>query len=382
MTRRFAIFTGSRADWGLLSMLARRLAADPAASVTVIATGQHIGPRGTLAAVAEDGPWPVRTVDMGLEGDNRAQISTAMGRLQIGLTPLLEEIAPDLLVILGDRYEALTAATAATVLAIPIAHIAGGDITEGAFDDAIRHAITKLSHLHFVTNADARRRLIAMGEDPAQVILSGSPGIDRLFAEPAMTREAFFARVGLVPRRHNVVATFHPVTLSATSMSQLVAMLDALATFSDELGIIFTGVNADPGYAAADQAITAFCAARGNAVQHGTLGSHVYANALRHCDAVIGNSSSGLYEAPTFAIPTVNIGDRQQGRLRASSVIDAPGEAPAIVAAIRRALSMDCAGTVNPYGDGQASRRIAEAIMAVPDPRQLLRKRFHERAGA
>lgn len=361
-------------------MPARQLAAFPAVTITIVATGQHISALETLAAVAQDGDWTVRWVDMALEGDSRVQICEAMARLQGGLASLLREIAPDLIVILGDRYEALTAATTATMLAVPIVHIAGGDITEGAFDDAIRHAVTKLSHLHFVTNADARRRLIAMGEDPARVILSGSPGIDRLFAETGLPREAFFARVGLAPRRANVVATFHPVTLATDSLDQLTAMLEALASFGDTLGIIFTGVNADPGFAAADRAITEFCAARANTVQHATLGSHLYANALRHCDAVIGNSSSGLYEAPTFAIPTVNVGDRQQGRLKAGSVIDVPGETGAIIAAIKQALAMECAGVVNPYGDGQASRRIAEAIMAFAEPRQLLRKRFHEGA--
>jgi UDP-hydrolysing UDP-N-acetyl-D-glucosamine 2-epimerase len=378
VTRRIAIFTGSRADWGLLSMPARRLAARADMAVTIIATGQHSGPEGTAATIEHDGFDNITLIDMQLTGDTRAELSHSMAQLQHGLTTHLSKLRPDLLVLLGDRYEILTAATVATMMALPIAHIAGGDLTEGAMDDAIRHAVTKLSHLHFVTNADARHRLLSMGEQPERVILSGSPGIDRLLQEPQISRAGFFEQIRLRSARHNVVATFHPVTLATDEMAQLDAMLKALATFGDDIGIIFTGVNADPGFRAVDDAIARFCSGRLNTVRHASLGPNLYANALRHCDAVIGNSSSGLYEAPTFETPALNIGDRQNGRLRAASVVDCPGHPAAIAHALRQAFAMDCTGVRNPYGDGNATAIICDTIVGIADVRSLLRKRFYE----
>ncbi len=378
MTRRIDIFTGGRADWGLLSVPARALAATPGVAVAVIATGQHAGAQGTLAAVQQDFQGPVGLVDMGIADDSGAALSHAMARLQHGLTDHLAEARPDLLLLLGDRYEVLTAATVATMLSIPIAHIAGGDVTEGAMDDALRHAISKLSHLHFATTHEARRRLLAMGEQPDRVVVSGSPGIDRLLGESQIDRHGFFQAVGLEPRQRNIVVAFHPVTLADNSMDQLRGMLGALAHLGDEIGIIFTGVNADPGFLSVDTAIAEFCSGRANAVRRASLGSHLYANALRHCDAVVGNSSSGLYEAPTFRTPTVNIGDRQAGRLRAASVIDCDGAAQAVLGALHAAFALDCSGVTNPYGDGTAGAIIARHLAGLDDPRRLLRKRFHD----
>jgi UDP-hydrolysing UDP-N-acetyl-D-glucosamine 2-epimerase len=377
VTLKVAVFTGSRADWGLLSMPSRALV-DRGAAVTIIATGQHAGPSGTARFIAADGFDDVELIDMGLSGDGGAALVKAVARLQAGLADALERRAPDMMLILGDRYEALAAASSATLMRIPIAHIAGGDITEGAIDDAIRHAISKLSHLHFVTSDDARQRLLAMGEQPDRIAVSGSPGIDRLKSEAVMSRDAFFERVGLTPRRRNIVMTFHPVTLADDGFRQLEATLAALDAFGDELGVIFTGVNADPGYKAYDDRIRVFCGSRSNAVHHAALGSLLYTNALRHCDAVAGNSSSGLYEAPSFRKPTVNIGDRQQGRLRATSVIDCPAEATAIRAGLETAFSGDWSATVNPYGEGAASSIIADRIAGVAEPQRLLRKVFRE----
>lgn len=378
MTRRIDIFTGGRADWGLLSVPARALAATAGVAVAVIATGQHAGPKGTLASVQQDFDGPVRVIDMAIADDSGAALSHAMGRLQHGLTEHLANGPPDIILLLGDRYEVLTAATVATMLSIPIAHIAGGDITEGAMDDALRHAISKLSHLHFATTDEARRRLLAMGEQPDRVVVSGSPGIDRLLGESEIDRHGFFHAIGLKPRRRNVIVTFHPVTLADNSMDQLRGMLSALAEFGDEIGILFTGVNADPGFRAVDTAIAEFCAGRINTVQRASLGSYLFANALRHCDAVVGNSSSGLYEAPTFRTPTVNIGDRQAGRLRAASVIDCDGAAQAVLGALHAAFALDCSGVTNPYGDGTAGAIIARTLAGLDNPRGLLRKRYND----
>jgi UDP-hydrolysing UDP-N-acetyl-D-glucosamine 2-epimerase len=374
---RIAVFTGSRADWGLLSMPARALR-NAGFGVIVIATGQHSLPSGTVGQVKADGFLDVRLVPMELSKDDGASLAVANGLMQAQLAPTLAEIAADMLVILGDRYEALGAAMAATLLSLPVAHIAGGDITEGAIDDAMRHAITKLSHLHFVTNEQARYRLISMGEQPDHVIVSGSPGIDRLYAEREMKRGPFFTQVGLKPGKTNALVTFHPETHAADRDEQVDELLKALSWHNDDFKILFTGVNADPGYRAVAERITRFVAGRDNAVLHVSLGSALYANALRHCDIVIGNSSSGLYEAPTFRKPTVNIGDRQKGRLRAASVIDTPANATAISKAIEHALAGDWRHTKNPYGDGHAAERITATLAALDDPRKLLRKRFFE----
>jgi len=237
-----------------------------------------------------------------------------MGWAVAGVGAALAETRPDMMLVLGDRYEILGAVTAALLSKVPVAHIAGGDVTEGAFDDSIRHAMTKMSALHFTTTEEAATRVRQMGETPAHVFVTGSPGIDQVLAVPPMERAAFFDSVGLEPQARNFVITLHPATLSADNAAMARAMLAALDAFP-EAGLIFTGSNADPGAAELDEIIRAWVAVRANAVFHASLGSARYFSALEHCDLVLGNSSSGLYEAPSFGIPTVNIGDRQARRV-------------------------------------------------------------------
>jgi UDP-hydrolysing UDP-N-acetyl-D-glucosamine 2-epimerase len=294
-----------------------------------------------------------------------------------GVGAVLAKARPDLMLVLGDRYEILGAVTAALLSKVPVAHIAGGDLTEGAFDDSIRHAITKMSALHFTTTEEAATRVRQLGEHPARVFVTGSPGIDQVLAVPRMARAAFFDSVGLEPQAHNFVITLHPATLSADNAAIARAMLDALDAWR-EAGLIFTGSNADPGAAELDEIIRAWVAEREHAVFHASLGSARYFSALAHCDLVLGNSSSGLYEAPSFGIPTVNIGDRQARRVRAPSVIDCAPEAGAIRAAIGTALSGDWSGTVNPYGDGRAAPRILSHLAAMSDTAALIRKSFED----
>jgi UDP-hydrolysing UDP-N-acetyl-D-glucosamine 2-epimerase len=286
---------------------------------------------------------------------------------------------------IGDRYEVLAAAVAATLLNIPIAHIHGGEITAGAFDDAIRHAITKMACLHFVAAEPYRQRVIQMGEDPDFVLNAGAPGLDLAGTAPTLSRTELFAALGISGPERFVLVTLHPTTARPdTDATNVTALLGALAGVKDR-SIIFTGVNADPGYRAIDDAIKAFVAARPDHAFHFTsLGSERYWAALRLADAVVGNSSSGILEAPAVGVPSINIGDRQQGRLRAASIIDCPADSAAILAALRTILEgrfQPEPGTEPPYGRGGASEKIAGTLRKI-DLTGAFPKHFHDLAVA
>lgn len=371
--------SGTRADWGLIQPVLALLRDDTRFALEILVTGQHLMAGSTsVVAIKAAGFTVAHRVDMGLtEGDSDEALCAATGRAVAGVGAVLAEARPDLVLVLGDRYEILGAVTAALLSKIPVAHIAGGDVTEGAFDDSIRHAMTKMSALHFTTTQQAAARVRQMGETPQNVFVTGSPGLDQIMATPRMARAAFFDSVGLADQHPTFVITLHPATLSRDNAAMAQAMLDALESYP-QAGLIFTGSNADPGAAELDEMIRAYVAGRGNAVFHASLGSARYLSALEHCDLVLGNSSSGLYEAPSFGIPTVNIGDRQARRVRAVSVIDCAAEAGAISAAIDTALAGDWSATVNPYGDGQAAPRILANLAAISDPAALIRKSFED----
>ncbi len=371
--------TGTRADWGLLAPVLRALRDDPWFDLVVLATGQHLmAGSPSLDEIRAAGFDPAHLVDMGLGSDDGpAALAAAMGRAVAGVGAALQTSRPDLMLVLGDRYEILAAASAALLARVPIAHIAGGDVTEGAFDDSIRHAITKLASLHFVTNAEARRRVIQLGEAPDRVVLTGSPGIDEILAQPLLGRDAFFASVGLAARRPTFLVTFHPPTLAADPARECAELLAALEAFPDA-GVIFTGSNADPRAREIDRLIQEHVARHAETVFHASLGSRRYLSALSHVDVVIGNSSSGLYEAPSFPVPIVNIGDRQARRPRAASVIDCAADRVAVAAAIGRALSEPTPETDNPYGDGHATDRIVAVLKSLKDPADLVRKSFED----
>jgi UDP-hydrolysing UDP-N-acetyl-D-glucosamine 2-epimerase len=258
---------------------------------------------------------------------------------------------------------------------------AGGDVTEGAFDESFRHAITKMAHVHFPTNPDAARRIRQLGEQADRVHVVGSPGLDLIRATKLPGRDEFFAAIGLKPRARNFIATFHPVTLASDSAAQLEEMLAAL-TAAGDAAILFTGANADPEGRKLENRVRQFAAAHKAARFVPSLGSGLYFAALAYMDAVIGNSSSGLYEAPSFGIPAVDIGDRQKGRLRAESVFHAAPERSAILAAINSALARGRSETVNPYGDGHASERILAVLKNLPAAPALLTKHFYDLATA
>jgi UDP-N-acetylglucosamine 2-epimerase (non-hydrolysing)/GDP/UDP-N,N'-diacetylbacillosamine 2-epimerase (hydrolysing) len=354
---------------------------DPELQLQVIATGMHLSPEfgSTYQVIEQDGFTIDERVVMLLANDTPVGIAKSIGLGVIGIADAIDRLKPDILVLLGDRFEILAAAQAALVALIPVAHIAGGDTTEGAFDEAIRHSITKMSHIHFVTNNDAARRVRQLGEAPEHIHMVGSPGLDHISRMAFLDREKLGLELDFSWKSRNLLVTFHPVTLEQqSSADQFGELLTALTALGPETGIIITKPNADTGGQAIIRMIDEFVTTHTNVRAYTSLGQLRYLSTLAQVDAVVGNSSSGLYEAPSFRKPTVNIGDRQKGRLQASSVINCSPIATEIVQAIHAALVMDCGGVLNPYGDGNSSIRIMEVLKSIPDPRQLLIKHFHE----
>lgn len=375
------VVTGSRAEYGLLQWVMHDLRADPDVTLQVIATGMHLEPRFgmTVDRIEADGFTVDARVPLGLDGDAPVDVARAMGRGVEGVSRALVDLRPDVMLMLGDRFEILAAAQAALVHNVPIAHIAGGDVTEGAFDEAIRHALTKMAHLHLTTNAQSAARVRQMGEDPARILVVGSPGLDHLLRSELLTGQELEAALGAPLGPRNILVTFHPVTLEADrGVGELTQLLDALSRLADDVMIWITRPNADPGNHAVNSALDAWAVGRPQVRLHTSLGQVRYLSLMAQVDAVVGNSSSGLYEAPSLGVPTVDVGDRQAGRLVATSVIRTPARADSIAAAIDRALGTDATGTVNPYGDGRSAGRIVAALKAAPRGSALLRKTFHE----
>ena len=367
--------SSSRADYGLLLSPLRAIQADPAFRLSLVLTGQHLvkDAGDTADRARADGCDIAAAIDMGLAGDDAASLTHACGRVMDGMADTLARLQPDLMLILGDRYEILCCAIAATLAHVPIAHLSGGDVTEGAFDEGFRHAITKLSHLHLVSNVGSAANVRQLAEPSDRVHDVGSPGIDLIRQTGIMPREALFAALGLRPAAVNFLVTFHPVTLARDSLAQFEELLAALMLQGDA-AIVITGSNADPEGRQIDARAQAFARGHSNCVFMPSLGAERYFSALAHMDVVIGNSSSGLAEAPSFGIPTINIGERQTGRLKAESVFDAAPRCRDIKDAVARARSRGRRQTVNPYGDGHSSEKIVAILKAIEDPAALLRK--------
>ncbi|WP_217425491.1 UDP-N-acetylglucosamine 2-epimerase [Magnetospirillum sp. SS-4] len=370
--RTICVVTGSRAEYGLLLPLMRTIEADSALDLRLVVTGSHLSARfgATAAAIEADGLVIDARVDLELAGDSPRETARAMALGLTGMAEAFERQRPHLVVVLGDRYEILAAAQAAMLLRIPIAHIHGGEASEGAMDEAIRHALTKMAHLHFAAAEPYRRRIVQMGERPERVFTVGAMALDALAALPAMPRAELEQRLGLPEGAPFFLVTYHPVTLEngdpGHAMEALAAALDA---FPDH-HVIATGVNADPGHDSVSRVIDRWCKARPGRVRAATsLGLSLYAAAMDAAAAVVGNSSSGIIEAPFLKTPTVNIGRRQQGRLRAASVIDCAETEADIRAALIRALApafrAEAARAPYPFGTPGAAARIAEALRTV-----------------
>ena len=361
--KKICVVTGTRADYGLLHWLMREIESSPHFDLQVIVTGMHLSETfgSTWKNIQDDGFEISAKIPIPLDDDSSTGIVHATGEALTGFADALNKLQPDLVVVLGDRYEALAAATAACILCIPIAHFHGGETTEGAFDESFRHAITKMSHLHF-TSADAHRhRVIQLGEHPDRVFNVGAMGLDNIKQLELLDRTAFEQSIGFPLKPQNILVTFHPVTLENNAGEQFAELLQALDAFP-ELGVIFTKPNSDTGNHTISKKIDAYVAANPDrSVAHTSLGQLRYLSALSHIDAVVGNSSSGLIEVPDFGIGTVNIGDRQKGRLAGESVIHCDCSHNEISHAINQAISPEFKATAkeanNPYGTAGAAKR-------------------------
>lgn len=383
MSRKICVVTGTRAEFGLLRWLMQEIEASEALKLQVVATGMHLSPEFglTYREIEQAGFNIDAKVEMLVSADTASAVTKSMGLGLIGYADAYARLSPDLIVLLGDRFEIFAAAAAAMIAGIPIAHLHGGETTEGAFDEAIRHSITKMSHLHFVAAQDYRNRVIQLGEQPQRVFLVGGLGIDAIKRTTLMSREALEASLDFRFGPRNLLITFHPVTLEAQSsahqMSELLTALDAL----QDTHLIFTMPNADTGGRELAAIVDAFVATHPNARAYSSLGQLRYLSCMHVVDGVVGNSSSGLAEAPSMGIGTIDIGDRQRGRLRASSVIHCEPTCDQITQALSTLYSPEFKASlpnvINPYGTGGASQQIVE-VLATHPLQSLLKKKFHD----
>jgi len=379
--RKICVVTGTRAEYGLLRWVMEGIRKSTELELQLIATGMHLSPEFgmTVEVIEEDGFKIDRKVEMLLSSDTAVGVTKSMGLGMIGFADALAELKPDLMLVLGDRYEIFAVAASAMIARIPIAHLHGGETTEGAFDEAIRHSITKMSHLHFVAAEEYRRRVIQLGELPEHVFNVGGLGIDNILRLKLLSRDELEEALNFKLEKRNLLITFHPVTLEQnTSAQQMDELLAALAELKDT-GLIFTMPNADTEGHVLFRKIEAFCAQHSQACVFKSLGQLRYLSCINNVDAVIGNSSSGLLEVPSFKKGTINIGDRQTGRLKAASVIDCQPERKSISLAISRLYTSAFQATLlkveNPYGNGGASESIL-SILKDHSFETLLKKSF------
>jgi len=384
MSRKICVVTGSRAEYGLLRWVMEGVRQAPGLELQVVATGMHLSPEFglTYREIEKDGFRIDRNVEMLVSSDTASGLTKSMALGLIGMGEALQQLKPDMTLVLGDRFETFAAAVAALVARIPLAHLHGGESTEGAIDEAFRHSITKMSHLHFVAAPEYRDRVVQLGERPENVFVVGGLGVDSVHKLDLLDRAALESALGFEFSSKNLLITFHPVTLEseATASLQMTELLAAL----DDLGdtrLIFTGSNADTKGREMFGMIESFVAKRANAFAFASLGQLRYLSCLKYVDAVVGNSSSGLIEAPSLAKGTINIGDRQKGRLKAQSVIDCAPDRRSIAAALRILYSPAFRETLenvrNPYGEGGASEKIVQVLRDC-SLGQLLKKRFHD----
>jgi UDP-hydrolysing UDP-N-acetyl-D-glucosamine 2-epimerase len=377
--RKICVITGTRAEYGLLYWLMKEIQADEDLELQIIATGAHLSPEFglTYKIVEADGFKINEKVEMLLSSDTAVGITKSLGLATIGFADAYDRLKPDIVVLLGDRYEILAAAQAALIFGLPVGHIAGGDTTEGAYDEAIRHSISKMAHIHFVTNELSAKRVRQLGENPKYIFNVGSPGIDYIKRVNLLNRRDLEKELGFKFQERNLVVTFHPVTLDCVSSTeQFTELLTALDSLGKDVGVIFTKSNADTEGRSINHMIDDYVAGHPKSKAYTSLGQVRYLSVISQVDVVVGNSSSGLYEVPTFGKPTVNIGDRQKGRLQTASVLNCKPEASAILQAITTAFNMDCSTVQNPYGDGNSSIRMLSVLKSIPDYRALLKKQF------
>jgi len=381
--KKICVVTGTRAEYGLLRWVMEGIRQSSELELQLIATGMHLSPEFgmTVEAIVEDGFNIDRKVEMLLSSDTAVGVTKSMGLGMIGFADALAALKPDLMLVLGDRYEIFAATASAMIARIPIVHLHGGETTEGAFDEAIRHSITKMSHLHFVAADQYRRRVIQLGEQPDHVFNVGGLGIDNILRLKLLARHELEEALNFKLEKRNLLITFHPVTLEQrTSAGQMDELLAALAELKN-IGLIFTMPNADTEGRVLFEKIKEFCAEHPQARAYTSLGQLRYLSCIQHVDGVVGNSSSGLAEVPSFKKGTINIGDRQRGRLKASSVIDCEPDQDSIRKALKQLYSPEfqtqLSAVENPYGNGGASEAVVRRLES-QSLDNLLKKRFYD----
>jgi UDP-hydrolysing UDP-N-acetyl-D-glucosamine 2-epimerase len=384
--RTIAVVTGSRAEYGLYKSTLTAIVQAPDLALRLMVCGTHLSPAfgQTVDAIEADGFAVSDRIETWSGADSPEAIAGTISRGIAGFARAFAEARPDVVLLLGDRYDMLAAGAAALPFALPLAHIHGGELTEGLIDEAIRHSMTKMSHLHFVANEVYRNRVIQMGEQPERVFVSGGPGLDAIRTTPPTPRYELERRTGIALEPAPLLVTFHPVTLEyRATVAQMAALMAALARVDRPL--LFTYPNADTAAHDIISAIEDFVARHGNARAIKSLGTADYFGLLEESAAMVGNSSSGIIEAASFRLPVVNIGNRQRGRLRAANVIDCVPKSGAIGAAIKRAVAPEfrasLEGLVNPYGDGHAAERIISVLSTIPLGAALVEKRFYDLPG-
>ncbi len=374
------VITGGRMDYGHLYKVMQAINLSPILELQIIATCMHLSPEFglTYKKIEEDGFSINKKVECLLSSDTPSAVAKSVGMACISFSDAFLDLKPDLILLMGDRYELLAASQVALLMKIRIAHISGGDTTEGAYDEAIRHSITKMSHLHFVTNTDAFKRVKQLGENPEYIFNVGSPTIDYIIDTPMISKEDLEKKLKFKLRKINIIFTYHPVTLNAKKdRDDLLLILSALAELGQDVGLLITKSNADDGGRVLNQEIDKFTETNKNAKSFDSLGQFLYYNCINNFDCVVGNSSSGLFEVPTFKKPTVNIGDRQKGRIRSKSVIDCKVNKKEILNAISRALKMNCEDIINPYGKGDSSMKIVSLLESIDINKLSLQKHFY-----
>ena len=383
MNRKICVITGTRAEYGLLRWVMQGIKDDADLNLQVIATGMHLSPDFglTYKAIEADGFDIDRKVEILTSSDTPVGVAKSMGLGMIGFADALNELNPDLIVVLGDRFEIFAAVSAALVARIPVAHLHGGESTEGLIDEAIRHSITKMSHLHFVAADEYKQRVIQLGEQPELVFLVGGLGIDSIKRLQLLDRNTLEAELGFKFDKKNLLITFHPVTLeNSSAVKQMQELLAALAKLEDTQ-LIFTMPNADTDGRALIKMVENFASQHSNAHAFTSLGQLRYLSCLAQVDGVVGNSSSGLAEVPSFKKGTINIGDRQRGRLQAASVINCEPTQKSIDNAINifysPSFQVDLSQVCNPYGEGGASEEIVKIIKSVMLG-GLIKKQFYD----
>jgi GDP/UDP-N,N'-diacetylbacillosamine 2-epimerase (hydrolysing) len=383
VSRKICVVTGTRAEYGLLRWVMEGIRDGAELELQVIATGMHLSPEFglTYREIEGDGFRIDRKVEMLLSSDTPSGLAKSMGVGLIGFADALGQLKPDLMLVLGDRFEIFSAVAAAMVARIPVAHLHGGEATEGLIDEPIRHSITKMSQLHFVAAEEYRKRVIQLGEQPERVFLVGGLGVDSVRKLDLLDRAALEESLGFRLGRKNLLITFHSTTLEdATAGDQMTELLAALSELEDT-HLIFTMPNADTDGRAMFDLIETFVARHPNSRAYTSLGQLRYLSLVRYVDGVVGNSSSGLAEVPSLNKGTINIGDRQRGRLKADSVIDCKAKRDSIAAALKRLYSPEFQAGLksvsNPYGDGGASERVVDVIGRIPLD-GILKKHFFD----